>query len=119
MTGDSVKLYGIKNCDTVKKARRWLDARGLAFEFHDLREDGLSTALVNHWLAKVPADTLLNKRSTTWKNLDASIRDNLQERDIPNLLATHPTLVKRPVLDRDGELTVGFNEKTYSALFDL
>lgn len=119
MTGDCVKLYGIKNCDTVKKARRWLDARGLAFAFHDLREDGLSKDMVDQWLAKVPADTLLNKRSATWKNLDAKIRDNLQAGDIPDLLVTNPTLVKRPVLDNNGDLTVGFSEKTYSALFDL
>ena len=112
-----MKLYGIKNCDTVKKARRWLEANGIDYRFHDLRSDGLDTALVNQWLQSVPAATLLNKRSTTWKSLDADTRDNLDDGAIPDLLVAHPTLVKRPVLETGDVVTVGFSDKTYTTLF--
>ena len=114
-----MKLYGIKNCDTVKKARRWLEANAIDYQFHDLREQGLDRPMIDQWLKAIEIDQLLNKRSTTWKNLDASIRDNLQEGDIPDLLVTNPTLVKRPVLEQDSNVMVGFNDKTYTNFFDL
>ncbi len=112
-----MKLYGIKNCDTVKKARRWLETNGIDYQFHDLRTDGLDNALVDQWLQSVPAATLLNKRSTTWKSLDADTRDNLDASTIPDLLVAHPTLVKRPVLATAGAVTVGFSDQTYTTLF--
>ena len=114
-----MKLYGIKNCDTVKKARRWLETNAIDYQFHDLREQGLDRAMIDQWLQSVDISQLLNKRSTTWKNLDASVRDDLQEGDIPDLLVTNPTLVKRPVLEQGGKAMVGFNDKTYSTFFDL
>lgn len=114
-----MKLYGIKNCDTVKKARRWLDAQNIDYQFHDFREDGLDRNMVDHWLSAVSPEVLLNKRSTTWKSLDPQTRENLKEEDIPELLVNNPTLVKRPVLDRSGEVMVGFSEKTYNTFFGL
>lgn len=114
----SVKIYGIKTCDTVKKARRWLDENALPHRFHDFRTDGLDSDLIEKWQQSVAVTTLLNKRSTTWKNLDASVRDTLKEEDIPALLIAHPTLVKRPVLEAGGKILVGFSDKTYSTLLD-
>lgn len=113
-----MKIYGIKNCDTVKKARRWLDEKGLDYEFHDFRADGLTLEMIERWQQSVDLNTLLNRRSTTWKNLDADQRDNLKTEDIQDLLVTHPTLVKRPVLETGGKAIVGFNDKTYSNLLD-
>ena len=106
-------VYGISNCDTVRKARRWLDDHRIDYHFHDLRRDGLTTAMISGWLKAVAADTLLNRRSTTWKGLDPEVRDNLSEADIPALLESHPTLVKRPVLEDGGRVLVGFSENSY------
>jgi len=114
-----MKLYGIKNCDTVKRARAWLEQHGLAYEFHDFRQDGLDETMIRRWQATVSIDTLLNRRGTTWRNLDTSLRDNLAAEDIPALLVSHPTLVKRPVLERDDDVMVGFSDKGYSSFFAI
>ena len=114
-----MKLYGIKNCDTVKKARRWLEAHNLDYDFHDLRSDGINLAMIEQWLQSVDSSLLLNKRSTTWKKLDSTVRDQLTEEEIPELLANNPTLVKRPVLEQDGKVLVGFSDKTYNTFFGL
>jgi len=114
-----VKLYGIKNCDTVKKARQWLSAHNIECEFHDFRSDGIALDMVERWLDAVGSDKLLNKRSTTWKSLDCNIRDNLVEQDIPALLVANPTLIKRPVLERDADVLVGFSDKVYNEHFGL
>jgi len=114
-----MRLYGIKNCDTVKKARNWLDQHGLTYSFHDLRVDGLDGALISRWQKAVATEVLLNRRSTTWKNLTSQVRDSLEEKDIPALLIANPTLVKRPVLEHGDQVIVGFNDKTYKAFFDL
>jgi len=115
----AVKLFGIKNCDTVKKARRWLDGHQLEYQFHDLRADGLAPATIHRWLTRVSAADLVNRRSTTWKALDPDTRNNLDDRQVPELLLAHPTLIKRPVLEADGRLLVGFSAPTYQAFFDL
>jgi arsenate reductase (glutaredoxin) len=112
-----MKLYGITTCDTVRKARRWLDQQGICYQYHDLRSDGLDSALLNGWLARLPADKLLNRRSSTWKQLDPQLRDNLQADAIPALLVAHPTLIKRPVLDTGDHLTTGFDDKAWLTLF--
>lgn len=113
-----MKLYGITTCDTVRKARRWLDQQGIAYQYHDLRNDGIDPDTLNHWLTRLPSDQLLNRRSTTWKQLDPQLRDSLRDQDIPTLVATHPTLIKRPVLDTGTQLTTGFNEKAWQTLID-
>lgn len=107
-------LYGIKNCDTVKKARKWLEANAVDYLFHDFRADGLAAPLLQDWLQTVGIDTLVNKRSTTWKQLTATEQQNvLAGNAIPVLLA-NPTLIKRPVLAHDNEITVGFKESLYA-----
>lgn len=114
MTDTPLTLYGIKNCDTVRKARKWLDARDLAYGYHDFRGDGIDENTLRRWLSAVGPDTLVNKRSTTWKNLDASERAQADSDQLPSLLARHPTLIKRPVLERGEQVIVGFNEHLYS-----
>ncbi|KJS08051.1 MAG: hypothetical protein VR73_07055 [Gammaproteobacteria bacterium BRH_c0] len=111
-----IKLFGIKNCDTVRKARQWLDSQGVKYQYHDFRDDGLSLETIQDWLNRIDSQALLNKRSTTWKNLDEATRSNLAEADIPALLAAHPTLIKRPVLEIGDRLSTGFNEKTWQQL---
>jgi len=110
-------LYGIPNCDTVKKARTWLDQNNQAFSFHDVRKDGISTQLVEDWCQRSDWQNLVNKRSTTWKQLDSSVRDNLSRDNVTKLLVEHPTLIKRPVLDYETGLEIGFKEANYQTIF--
>ena len=102
----------------MRKARRWLDQQGISHHYHDLRNDGIDATTISLWLTRLPADQLLNRRSTTWKQLDPQVRDNLHDDAIPALLADHPTLIKRPVLDTGKHLTTGFNDKTWLALIN-
>lgn len=109
-------LYGIKNCDTCRKARKALDGKGTPFRFHDLREDGLSAALLEHLLAGVPVMTLLNRRSTTWRQLPDEDKADLDANKARELMLAHPTLLKRPLLDTGDEIRVGFRDGDYDNL---
>ena len=110
-------LYGIKNCDTVKKARRWLEANDVAFTFHDVRANGLDKATVEAWLQKVSWEILLNKRGTTWRKLDDPRKDNINEANAIELMLENPTLIKRPVVTVNDDCMVGFKEADYAAYF--
>ncbi|MCV6605830.1 MAG: ArsC family reductase, partial [Porticoccaceae bacterium] len=99
-----ITLYGIKNCDTVKKARRWLDENDISHHFHDFRVDGLETEQVARWAQQVGWEVLVNKRSTTWKQLDQARRDTMDGSSSISAMVEHPTLIKRPVLENNGEL---------------
>ena len=110
-------LYGIKNCDTVKKARAWLDAHQIEYRFHDFRGDGLELKRVQDWLRELGVDTLINKRGTTWRQLDEKTRSGLTASNAAALLVTHPTLIKRPLLDIGHQRFVGFSEADYRTIF--
>lgn len=110
-------LYGIKNCDTVKKARKWLESQFIDFQFHDFRTDGLDQQQVSIWVKALGWETLVNKRSTTWKQLDAQTRDNMDETSAIATILQQPTLIKRPLLDTGGEFTVGFKAEQYREIF--
>lgn len=110
-------LYGIKNCDTVKKARRWLDDQQVNYAFHDFREQGLTEAQVKQWVQELGWETLVNKRSTTWKALAADVRDTLDNDSVVAVILANPTLIKRPLLDNGNKRDVGFSDKQYQALF--
>ena len=112
-----VTLYGIKNCDTVKKAIKWLDARGVDYQFHDFRVDGLSEDDLQQWLDKLGWETLLNKRSTTWKQLDPAIRASMDASAAKAAIIKQPTLIKRPLLDTGHTLSTGFSEDKYEKIF--
>lgn len=110
-------LYGIKNCDTVRRARKWLEERDIDYRFHDFRGDGLDRQLLQHWMEKLGWEALINKRSATWKTLSATQREQLTTATAVTTLLTHPTLIKRPVLVTGEEMLVGFDEKQYQTLF--
>lgn len=113
-----VMLYGIKNCDTVKKARKWLEQNGINYRFHDVRADGLSLEKIQHWLDKLGAEALVNKRSTTWKSLDKDEQAQaLEAGSAAALLQDKPTLIKRPVLETGAALHLGFKAEHYQTLF--
>lgn len=112
-------LYGIKNCDTVRKARAWLDAHAIPYRFHDLRADGIDAAMVNGWLKQVETTTLINTRGTTWRQLPENARQIADTAAAVRLMLEHPTIIKRPVLVHDGKVTVGFVATNYTNLFRL
>ncbi len=106
-------LFGIKNCDTVRKARKWLEANQTEFTFHDFREQGLERAHIEAWLTQVSWEALFNKRSTSFRNLSEDEKQNIDETKAVDLMLTHPTLIKRPVLVTDSQTLVGFKAPTY------
>ena len=112
-----ITLYGIKNCDTVKKARAWLERNAIDYSFHDFREQGIEEQQVRQWLAELGWEQVVNRRSTTWKQLDASTREAMDEASALDCILEHPTLVKRPVLDTGAERHVGFREEQYREIF--
>lgn len=110
-------LYGIPNCDTVRRARRWLDGARRAYRFHDVREAGLDAALLAQWCAQLGWEALVNRRSTTWRGLDESQRAGLGDAAAAiALLREHPTLLRRPVLSVGGRVHVGFDADAYRTL---
>jgi arsenate reductase len=103
-------VYGIKQCDTVRKALKWLDQQGIEHHFHDFRTDGLQEGLLQDWLGSEFSDKLVNRRSTTWRQLSEEQRQSEGEA-LQKLLLQHPTLIKRPVMVTDKVIAVGFNPK--------
>ena len=110
-------LYGIKNCDTVKKARKWLAERNIEFIFHDVRADGLELAQINSWIEKSDWETVLNRRGTTWRKLDQSLQKDIARDNVAALLLANPTMIKRPILDHNGTINVGFKPDIYESIF--
>ena len=112
-----ITLFGIPNCDTVKKARRWLDQRQLAYQFHDFRKDGLTPSQVKAWLTQHAWDALINTRGRTWRDLpDANKQVNTAAQAI-ELCCKYPTLIKRPVLVSDKHIVIGFDPDNYANVF--
>lgn len=109
-----ITLYGISNCDTVKKARAWLEARGIAHQFHDYRKHGADPALVAEWMAEMGVDAVMNRRGTTYRKLSDADKARA-EFDPVALMAEQPSLIKRPVVVHEGGLLVGFNEAEWEA----
>ena len=110
-------LYGIKNCDTVKKARKWLEANGHDVEFHDFREQGLDVKTLSNWVNVLGFETVLNKRSTSFRELADTDKTELNDTKAIALMLANPTLIKRPVLTDDSRVMVGFNTADYEAWF--
>ena len=113
-----ITLYGIKNCDTVKKARHWLDDNNIDYRFHDFREDGLDPVALAGWLKELGWEQLLNKRSTSWKQLSPEQRETMDARSAAEAVLTQPTLIKRPLLDTGNERFTGFSAANYQAIFN-
>ena len=109
-------LYGIKNCDTCKKARQWLDQHGIEHRFHDYRLDGLSPELLQRFIDGLGWEKLLNKSSTSWRQLGPERQADLTHEKAMALMLETPTLIKRPILDTGNKLIVGFKADQYAAL---
>jgi Spx/MgsR family transcriptional regulator len=112
----SLTIYGIKNCDTMKKARAWLDKHGVAYEFHDYKTSGIAHERLEAWSKKVGWDTLLNQAGTTFRKLPDKDKNGLDAKKAIALMLEQPSMIKRPVLDLgDGKLLVGFKPDVYAA----
>ena len=114
---EAVTLYGISNCDTIKKARNWLTQHQVDFSFHDFRKQGLDPALLKRWVEVLGWETLLNKRGTTWRQLSAEVQASIDETAAIDIMFENPAIIKRPVLVRDAKQYVGFSPETYSQIF--
>ena len=110
----SVTIYGIKNCDTMKKARAWLDKAGHAYAFHDYKTAGIEKERLKGWSDKLGWETLLNRAGTTFKKLPDADKDGLTETKALTLMLAQPSMIKRPVLEIGGKLLVGFKPEIYA-----
>ena len=107
-------IYGIKNCDTMKKARAWLDSHAIAYNFHDYKTEGISKDKLQHWADEVGWETLLNRAGTTFRKLPDADKQGLDKRRAIALMLAQPSMIKRPVLESGGRLLVGFKPEMYA-----
>ena len=113
----TVTIYGIKNCDTMKKARAWLDARGVAYRFHDYKAEGIDAASLTRFVDALGWETVLNRAGTTFRALPDADKQGIDAARAVALMQAQPSMIKRPILDRDGALTAGFKPDIYETLF--
>lgn len=117
-TGDivlSLTIYGIKNCDTMKKARAWLDGKNVAYRFHDYKAEGIDRGKLEYWIDAVGWETLLNRTGTTFRKLDEAAKAGLDRDKAIALMLEQPSMIKRPVLEIDSKIIVGFKPEVYEA----
>ncbi len=112
-----MKLYGIKNCDTVKKARKWLDDNGIAYEFHDFKKDGLDKTLLSRWEQTLGWEALINRRGTTWRKLPEELRDTIGAQSAHRIMLENPSIIRRPVVESGDSVSVGFNAREWDKQF--
>ena len=110
-------LYGIPNCDTMKKARTWLADNGVEYEFHDYKKLGIERKKLDAWIKAVGWETLLNRRGMMWRKVPDDMKANIDEKSAIGLMLETPSIIKRPVLEAKGKVTVGFKAETYEELF--
>jgi arsenate reductase len=110
----SITIYGIKNCDTMKKARAWLDGHGVAYDFHDYKTAGIARDRLARWSTEVGWETLLNRAGTTFRKLPDADKDGLSEKKALALMLAQPSMIKRPVLELGGRILVGFRPEVYA-----
>ncbi|MGU3400560.1 ArsC family reductase [Brucellaceae bacterium D45D] len=113
----SVTVYGIKNCDTMKKARTWLEDHGVDYAFHDYKKDGLDAATLDQFLKNIAWEQLLNRAGTTFRKLPEDVRADVDAAKARALMLEQPSMVKRPVVEKDGQYMVGFKPDQYAVFF--
>ena len=111
-----VTLYGIANCDTIKRARRWLALHGVEYRFHDFRKDGLVESQLLAWAEELSWEAMLNRRGTTWRNLPEAVRDGIDQESAIRVMLDTPAIIRRPLLDTGKTRVLGFTESVYQEL---
>jgi arsenate reductase (glutaredoxin) len=115
-----IVVYGIANCDQVKKTKAWLKNHGLEHRFHDFRKDGIDATMLDRWFTHVPWDALLNRRGTTWRQLDPATQKGVTDAQAAKaLFLAQPSIIKRPVMEIEQDLLIGFNEQLLAQRFGL
>jgi arsenate reductase len=112
-----VTIYGIKNCDTMKKARAWLDGQGIAYDFHDYKAEGIDRAHLEKWVKALGWEALLNRAGTTFRKVPDKDKDGLTDKKAIALMLAQPSMIKRPVLEKGAKLLAGFKPEVYEKLF--
>ncbi len=112
---DTVTVFGIANCDSVKKARKWLDANDVSYDFHDYKKKGIDKPTLSQWCKTLGWETLLNKRGTTWRKLPDADKEGLTQARAIQLMLDNTSLIKRPVIDTGTQLLAGYDEAQYSS----
>jgi Spx/MgsR family transcriptional regulator len=112
-----ITIYGIPNCDTMKKARNWLDEHGIEYRFHNFKKEGLDRQLLLSWVEELGWETLLNKRGMMWRKLDDTTKANIDQASAIQVMLETPSIIKRPVLDTGKGHHVGFSESRYQSIF--
>ena len=111
-----IKIYGIPNCDTMKKARRWLEANGIEYDFHDYKKLGVPEKKLKDWVRQAGWETVLNKRGTTWRKLDDDFKNTVDEAAAIRVMLDNPSIIKRPVLESGKRLPICFKQDEYEQL---
>lgn len=111
-----ITMYGIKNCDTIKKARKWLEENGIDYQFHDYKKDGLEAEQLKTWVAELGWEALVNKRGTTWRKLPDDVKDNIDEASAIAVMLENNSIIKRPLLDTGTSKSLGFKADDYASL---
>ena len=111
----TIRFYGIPNCDSVRKARAWLDAKGLTYEFHDFKKEGVDQDRLRGWVEAVGWEVLLNRKGTTFRSLEPAQKDNLDKEKAIRLMDARPTTIKRPVIEHADGVMVGFAPEEWEA----
>lgn len=114
----TITMFGIPNCDTIKKAKKWLEAQNIAYEFHDYRKQGVDASLVTEFCDALGWETVLNKRGTTYRQLTQEQKDSLNEDNAVELLVENPAMIKRPILKVNDQLHIGFKADQYATIFN-
>jgi len=112
-----IQVFGIPQCDTVKKARKWLDAHNVTYTFHDYKKAGIDKSTLSGWSRELGWEALLNRRGTTWRKLDDSVKDGVNEAKALDLMVEYTSMIKRPVIKFDDKLLLGFDEQQYVEAF--
>ncbi len=109
-----ITMFGIKNCDTIKKARKWLEAEGIEYQFHDYKKDGLSPEMLTGWVKDLGYEALVNKRGTTWRKLPDDVKDSIDEASAIEIMLENTSIIKRPLLSDDANnKLLGFKAEQY------
>ena len=114
-----VTMYGIANCDTIKKAKKWLDSHSIEYHFHDYKKRGIDESTVTNAIQQFGIDTVVNKRGTTYRKLSDEEKSTLDGSNVISLLSANTSMIKRPILTADEHILVGFNANDYAALFNV
>ena len=117
MSESQVVIYGIRNCDTMRKAMAWLDQAGVDYRLHDYRRDGLDPAQLRRWCERLGWESMVNRRGTTWRKLDPALRERLDAEAALQLMQEQPAIIRRPLLEAGEALLVGFDPERYAELF--